>query len=447
MSYISLVEDDPELNRFYALVLQKEGYRVSPFYSGQSFLDEVQKDGDSCDLVVCDYRLPDIDGFSLYTYAKRSGVQAPFLLMSAYGDFDIAVKALKAGISDYLIKPVKREVLLQKISSYLSRRSLEPEILSNRMGKGMVAESAEMRCVLQKLARTAESKASIMLSGESGTGKEVVARMLHNISPRARENFIAVNVSAVPDTLFEAEFFGYRKGAFTDAIRDHDGYARLADEGTLFLDEIGELSLASQAKLLRLIEERKVQPLGSKELYLVDFRLICATNKDLKALVREGRFRDDLYYRIAVISVDIPPLRARPEDVIPLARDLLTEIIQDEGLDVLDFTPKAQEKLLSYSWPGNVRELKNRIHEAILATDEKWIDAHHLNLPGEKKVGRERPLAYAKAKAKFEKRYTIRLLRATRGNVNRVAELSGLSRKAIYDFMKRHSIDWHAFRK
>jgi two-component system response regulator GlrR len=443
LRHISLVEDDAEMNRFYARMLQKEGYRVSPFFSGQSFLEEFVKDHNGCDLVVCDYRLPDTDGFSLYTHAKRQGIRAPFLLMSAFGDFDIAVQALKAGVSDYLIKPVKKEVLLQKIASYVSPGEGHK---TPGLGRGLVAHSAEMQRVLQKLTRTAESKVSILLTGESGTGKEVLARMLHQISPRARENFVAVNASAVPDTLFEAEFFGYRRGAFTDAIRDHEGFARMADQGTLFLDEIGELPPTSQAKLLRLLEDRKVQPLGARELYLVDFRLIAATNKDLKSLVKEGRFRDDLYYRLAVISVDIPPLRARPEDIVPLARELLMQIARDEHFDVLEFTPKAQEKLLSYSWPGNVRELKNRIHEAILATDEKWIDAQHLNLPGERSSN-DKPLAYAQAKARFEKRYTIRLLRATRGNVNRVADLSGLSRKAIYDFMKRHSIDLNAFRR
>ncbi|PWT94350.1 MAG: two-component system response regulator GlrR [Acidobacteria bacterium] len=444
--HIAMIEDDSDLNRFYSRLLQKEGYSVSSYTGGQHFLDGAKKDGVVFDLVICDYRLPETDGFTLYSAAKHLGIQCPFVLMSAYADFDVAVKVLKAGISDFLIKPVKKEILLQKVSSYFQRRTLEQELLINKLGKGIVAQSSMMQKILQKLARTAESKASILLSGESGTGKEVVARMLHQISPRHAGTFVAVNVSAIPSTLFEAEFFGYRKGAFTDAIRDHEGFARMADEGTLFLDEIGELSLAAQAKLLRLLEERKVQPLGSKDVFTVNFRLISATNKDLKQLVREGRFRDDLYYRLAVISVHIPPLRERPEDVVPLARFLLMGITQEESLDILDFTPKAQEKLLSYSWPGNVRELKNRIHEAVLATDEKWIDAHHLNLPGERQ-SMERPLSYDKARAKFEKRYAMRLLRATRGNVNRVSELSGLSRKAVYDLMKRHNIDIQLFRK
>lgn len=443
---IALIEDDVELGRVYARFLQKEGYRVTTFPTGQAFLDAIQVETTSFDLVVCDYRLPDMDGYSVYVSAKHLGAQCPFLLMSAYGDFDVAVKALKAGISDYLIKPVQKEILLQKAASYLQRRSMEHELLFNRLGKGIIAQSTVMQSILHKLSRAAESRASVLLTGESGTGKEVIARTLHQLSPRTKERFVAVNVSAIPDTLFEAEFFGYRKGAFTDAIRDHEGYARMAHGGTLFMDEIGELSPASQAKLLRLLEDRKVQALGAKESLSTDFRLISATNKQLKSMVRAHRFRNDLYFRVAVISVNIPPLRERPEDIIPLARFLLSELSHEEGVNILDFTPKAQERLLGYSWPGNVRELKNRIHEAILSTDEEWIDAHHLTLLSEGHSTKQL-FAYDKAKANFEKRFVKRLLRASHGNINRVSELSGLSRKAVYDLMKRHRINVNSFRK
>jgi len=209
---------------------------------------------------------------------------------------------------------------------------------------------------------------------------------------------------------------------------------------------LGELSPSAQAKLLRLLEERKVQPLGSKEVINVDFKLLSATNKNLLDMAEKGLFRDDLYYRLAVISVEIPPLRERPEDIIPLARHLLADLAEEEGLEVLDFTPEAQEKLLSYQWSGNVRELKNRVYEALLATDRKWLEATHINLPGTKPTN-QLPLSYEKAKANFEKGYVIRLLKVTSGNINRVAELSGISRKAVYDLMKRHSISPETYRK
>lgn len=443
---IAIVEDDTELCGFYSRLLQKEGYGVTSFQTARTFIDRIHKEPVSFDLVLCDYRLPDMAGLDAYVTAKRLGLRCPFVLMSAYGDFDVAVKALKAGIADYLIKPMDKEIILQKVASYLQPGSLDHETLFNRFGKGLIAQSPVIQKILNRLTRSAESKASILLCGESGTGKEVIARMVHSISPRSAQRFVAVNVSAIPDTLFEAEFFGYRKGAFTDALRDHEGHARSAKDGTLFLDEIGEMSLSSQAKLLRLLEDRKVQPLGSMDTFTSDFRVISASNKDLMSLVREGRFRDDLYYRLAVISISIPPLRERPEDIIPLARYLMVELSKEEGIDIQGFAPEAQDKLLSYSWPGNVRELKNRIHEAILATDNTLIETQHLNLPGEMTVT-QRPLEYEKARAHFEKRYALRLLRTTRGNINRAAKLSGLSRKAIYELLKRNSISLDLFRR
>jgi DNA-binding NtrC family response regulator len=443
---IALVEDDPDFSYLSTLMLEEEGFGVMPFSTGDEFVARIQKDPEGFDLVLSDYRLPDVDGLNLYKIVKQQGLQCPFLLMTAFGDFDIAVEALKAGIADYLIKPVEKEVLVKKVGAYLERRSLEEEVLLNRLGKKIVAQSAVMQGILLKLSRLAKSKASILLQGESGTGKEVLAQMLHATSGRSDNRFVAVNVSAIPDTLFEAEFFGYRKGAFTDALRDHEGYARLAQDGTLFLDEVGELSAASQAKLLRLLEEKKVQPLGSKEVHSVDFRLIAATNRDLPSFVKEGRFRDDLFYRIAVIVVQVPPLRERKEDIIPLARYMLKELSNQEGLEVMDFTPQAQEKLISYSWPGNVRELKNRIHEALLATDERWIDNHHLHSLGDVQVI-ESSLSYDDAKSHFEIGYITRLLRAFSGNVNKVAQISGLSRKAVYDLMKRHRIVPEGYRQ
>ncbi len=442
---IGLVEDDADFAYLSSLILKQEGYEVLAFSLGENFLKKVQENSDSFDIVLSDYHLPDMDGHSIYRKARQLGLHCPFLLITAFGDFDVAVQALKAGISDYLIKPVEKDVLLKKVYSYLERRSLEEEVLCNRLGKIIIAQSPVMQGILRKVSRLAKSQASILLQGESGTGKEVLAHMLHDLSPRSQGNFMAVNVSAIPDSLFEAEFFGYRKGAFTGALRDHEGYARMAHGGTLFLDEIAEMSLVSQAKLLRLLEERKVQPLGSQETFSLDFRLISATNRDLSTFSNESGFREDLYYRIAVIAVQIPPLRQRQEDIIPVARYLLKQLTTQEGLEVIDFTPQAQEKLLAFSWPGNIRELKNRVHEAVLATDEKWIDARHLNLPGGQNT--EAPsLSYEEAKGNFEAGYITRLLRKAHGNVNAAAQLSGLSRTAIYDLMKRHSIKREQFR-
>lgn len=448
MFVIAIVEDDLDLARLMQGVLTHEGFRVELFASSAQFLAAVQKNAEAFDLVLSDYRLPDQDGLSLYHSARATGLHCPYMLMTAHADIDVAVQAIKAGVSDYLLKPIKPEVLIQKVTLYQQKGQLEEEVFFYHLGKRVVGESPQMQEILRRLSRVANSKASILLMGESGTGKEVLARMLHNISTRSHARFVAVNLSAVPDTLFEAEFFGYRKGAFTSAVRDHEGYARMAHTGTLFLDEIGELPMTSQAKLLRLLEEKVVQPLGSVETIRVDFRVISATNKDLPALVKEGKFREDLYYRLAVISLVIPALRERPQDIIPLARHLLRELSTEEEIPVLDFTPQAQEKLLGYAWPGNVRELKNRIHEALLASDEKWIDVPHLNFPGhEAGAEGEVSLSYDASKGDFERRYAVRLMRAAAGNVNRASELSQLSRKAIYDLLKRHDLSPDNFRK
>lgn len=442
---IGLIEDDEDQLEFLQTVLETEGHRVTGFLKGGPFLEKIKDNSDTFDLVLSDYQLPDLDGLTLYTEARRAGLQCPYLLLTAYGDFDIAVQALKSGVADYLLKPIKADALLNKVASYMEHRSLEEEVLFNRLGKRIVAQSPAMQDILRRISRLARSRASILFTGESGTGKEVLSRMLHDVSPRSEKPFVGVNVSAIPETLFEAEFFGYRKGAFTDAHRDHEGYARQADGGTLFLDELGELSLSSQAKLLRLLEERKVQPLGDRQTHEVDFRVISATNRDLSKQIQEGAFRDDLFYRLAVITIHIPPLRERPEDIIPLARHLLYQLSKEEELEIIDFTPDAQEALLAYHWPGNIRELKNRVHEALLATEQKWIGASHLYLP-EITGTEERPLSYSQAKANFEKHYVIRLLKITSGNINRISELAGLSRKAVYDMMKRHDIQPETYR-
>lgn len=447
MAHIAVIDDDEDITSFFESLLLNEGYRVSCFSSVGAFLGKIQESPALFDLVLCDYRLPDGNGLQLFRQAKQKGLQRPYFLMTAFGDFEVAVEAMKAGVADYLIKPIKKEVLVQKVRSCLERSFLEEEVLFNRLDKNIVAHSVVMQNILHRISRVASSKASILLTGESGVGKEVLTRMLHGLSPRSKGSFVPVNASAIPETLFEAQFFGYRKGAFTGAIADHDGYAQAAHEGTLFLDEVGELPIASQAKLLRLIEERRVRPIGSKKPLDVDFRLVCATSKDLESAVKKGLFREDLYYRIAVVSIRIPPLRERPEDILPLARFLLNDLTREEGLEILDFTPEAQETILAYPWPGNVREMKNRIHEAILSTDKKFVDAKHLHLTRNQSSKAAFLFPYEQARLNFEKRYIKYLMKSARGNISRAAELSKLSRKAIYDLLKRHDLSPEAFRE
>lgn len=444
---IAIIDDDPDLRDVFSFMLKSAGHEVHPFSEGISFLSSLKKEPSSFDLVLSDFHLPPKNGLEIYHEARQLGLKCPYLIITAFGDFDTAVKALKEGVSDYLVKPVDEEILLQKVDSYLRHPSPEQELVLNKLGKTVIAQSPSMKAIVEKLSRLADSKASILLTGESGTGKEVLSKMLHELSPRKKSAFIAVNVSAIPETLFEAEFFGYKKGAFTDAVRDHDGYVRAAERGTLFLDELGELRLSSQAKLLRLIEDRKVQPLGSREILPADIRIISATNKDIPQMIKDGNFREDLYYRLAVVSIHIPPLRDRVEDIIPLARYLLKELCSEEKKQFIDFTPQAQEKILAYSWPGNVRELKNRIYEAVLVSNQNWIDADDLNLNEAHKKSGKQLLSYEDAHAKFEKKYLVNLLRMTGGNINKVSEFSQLSRKTIYEMMKRHDLQPALFRR
>lgn len=444
MASIAIVEDDLELSNLFVQLLKLEGHDVYSAPSAARFLEEIARNTDRFDLIISDYQLPDMDALELFQQCRGLNLTGPFVVMTAFKDIEKAVTCMKAGISDYLAKPIKPEVLLQKVSRYLEHRSLQNEVTLTRIERKVVAQSKSMHEVLAKLSRVAASRASILFSGESGTGKELLARVIHEVS-RRKGAFVGVNVSAVPETLFEAEFFGYKKGSFTDASRDHDGYARQAEGGTLFLDEVGDLSQTGQAKLLRLLEERVVHPLGSKTIVPVDFRLISASNKNLEEMVRKGDFREDLYYRVAVVRMKIPPLRERPEDIIPIARSLLSQLANEEGLKVRDFTPEAQSLLLGYSWPGNVREIRNRIHEAILESPDRWIDADHLHIDVEE-TAEEQSLAHASAKADFEKRYVLRLLKAAKGRIVRAAEISGLTRKALYDMMKRQGITPDKFR-
>lgn len=446
MPHIALIDDDEDLTELFAMHLKKNKWKVSIFNTALSFLDQLdQHPALEFDLILTDYWLPDQNGLELYEEIRRRGIMTPALLLTAYGDFDVAVRALKSGIDDYMVKPIKPDALLKKVSTYIRQRTLEQEVLYTRLGKLVVAESKTMLDILQKVARLADSRASILFTGESGTGKEVLARAVHQISSRREARFVGVNVSAIPDTLFESEFFGYRKGAFTDAVRDHEGYAKTADQGTLFLDEVGELSPSGQAKLLRLLEDKKVSPLGSQSTFSTDFRLISATNRDLRKAIKAGKFREDLFYRLAVISIHIPALRDRVEDLLPLAHHLLQNLAKEENRKVIGFTPKAQEKILAYSWPGNVRELRNSVHEALLATESNWVEAHHLLFSRTEKTPVQ-SFTYEEATGRFVRRYFTKLLRATGGNVKQVAGFAGLSRKTVYDILNRYGITPESFR-
>ncbi len=307
----------------------------------------------------------------------------------------------------------------------------------------LVGTSHQAQKLLRDLTLLTNSSAPVLVTGESGTGKDLVAQALHYCGPRSRGPFIALNCGAIPETLFEAELFGYQRGAFTGAVAARAGAFEAADGGTLFLDEIGELPLAMQVKLLRALETLTISRLGSNEARKVDVRLVSATNRDLESLVSQGRFREDLYYRVGVFPLRLPPLRARPEDIPAIVNHHLSLIAEKERRPVPKLSPAALERVLGYAWPGNVRQLVNQLHRAMVVSGGETIDVHHLELPG----GAERPIpAYAEAKVAFEGDYYRRVLRAAQGNVSLAAKLAQKTRKEIYDALKRLELSPDDFR-
>jgi two-component system response regulator PilR (NtrC family) len=395
-----VVDDEPDLRTLYELTLLREGYDVDSAGS----VDEawLQLEQRTYGLVITDMRLPGGSGMDLLRRLEQAGRREKTIVITAYGSAENAVQALKAGAYDYLTKPVDLRQFRSVVASALGR-SARGDAGANRAASAsddaarsgrrsteaampalrrMAGQSATMRQVRQLIDKVARSMAPVMVQGESGTGKELVARSIHQVSTRAAQPFIPVNCGAIPEQLLEAEFFGYRKGAFTGAAEDREGFFQAANGGTLFLDEIGDLPLSMQSKLLRVVQERAVRPVGAVNEVVVDVRILSATHKDLAAEVQTGRFRQDLYYRLNVIEIRVPPLRERLDDLPELCLRVLDRIAAESGLTpVPQLTPAALAQLAQHQFPGNVRELENLLHRAVALSGGTLIDAVDLGLP------------------------------------------------------------------
>jgi len=387
-----VVDDEPDLRTLYELTLVREGYDVESAGSVTEAwaLLALQP----YDLVITDMRLPDGVGLDLLARLEAAKRPERAIVITAYGSPENAVEALKAGAYDYLTKPVDLRQFRGVVASALGRqpaaaapepvrraRAAAPPARADALGRlvGDSAAMAQVRSLVQKVAR---SMAPVLVHGESGTGKELVARAIHEVSPRAAQPFVAVNCGAIPEQLLEAEFFGYRKGAFTGAQEDREGFFQAAQGGTLFLDEIGDLPLAMQSKLLRAIQERAVRPVGAVSEAPIDVRIVSATHKDLGSEVRDGRFRQDLFYRLNVIRIGVPPLRERLDDLPAICAAVLQRIAADAGVQpVPQLAPQAMERLLRYGFPGNVRELENLLHRALALSGSDRIESQDLGLP------------------------------------------------------------------
>lgn len=383
---ILLVEDEANMARTLAKILERRGHRVAAAHDGAEALERLERE--SFDLVVTDLNMPVLDGMSLLRAMQERSLDVTTFVLTGHGTIQSAVEAMKLGASDYLIKPCHPDELLLKVEKALELRRLRKEVRSLRLELGrpsrfgeLVGRSPAMREIYETIEAVAQNKSNVLVQGEHGTGKELVARAIHAKSPFANRPFVALNCGALADTLLESQLFGHRRGAFTGAVEDHEGVFQAAEGGTLFLDEISEIPLPLQVKFLRAIQEKEVLPLGSTRPVHVDVRIVAATNKNLEEEVSAGRFRTDLYYRLNVVPIRLPPLRERKEDIPLLVEHFVATFSRDYGVRPKEVTPRALERMLEYPWPGNVRELQNVLERAFALSRSPRIDLDDLPAP------------------------------------------------------------------
>jgi DNA-binding NtrC family response regulator len=373
-----VVDDEPAIRQVVSAHLRKAGYTVDQASDGETAMERLSR-GD-VDIALCDIKLPGLSGIELLRQARTANVDTAFIMMTAYASVDTAIEAIKAGAADYMIKPLNNEELLHRLAKVGDLRGLRAENrVLRRLVMGVNQEvfgfnSPAMREMENMAAKVARTNSTVLITGESGTGKGVVARLIHQQSPRAEGSFIPVNCGAIPENLVESEFFGHTRGAFTGADKARKGLFLEADGGTIFLDEVGELPLALQVKLLHVIEQKEVRPVGSEQTRPVDVRIITATNRDLAEMVSQGKFREDLYFRLSVFHIHVPPLRERRPDLAALAKFLLQRNARRMGdRQEISFDPGVEALMMNYDWPGNVREMENVIDRAIILADGNHI--------------------------------------------------------------------------
>ena len=441
--YRILVVDDEETQReMLGGFLKKEGYSISLADSGEEALKICQDK--FFEVALIDLKMPGMDGIELLSKLKEINPEIQVIVMTAYASIETAVVAMKKGAFNYVNKPVDLEELRINIKKALENQKIltENRYLKEQLNEkykdlNLIGESKAIKEVLSTVARVAKSDSTVLIRGESGTGKELVARAIHALSDRANQRFISLSCAAIPETLLESELFGYEKGAFTGATRRKEGRFELADSGTLFLDEIGDLSLETQVKLLRVIETQEFERLGGEETIKVDVRIISATNQDLEKKIKEKSFREDLYYRLNVISIFIPPLRERKEDIIPLVDHFIEKSNQKTGKNIQGLTREAKDILFSYPWHGNIRELENVIERATVLSRGEAIDKSDLAHLSFQRIDEISPTLLLKD---LEKSHILKVLEKTGGNLSQAAELLGIHRNTLRLKMKEYGI-------
>lgn len=435
---ILLVDDEPDLLRLWKLRLESKNYRVAVATSGEEALATFSLF--KPDVVLTDLRMPGIDGLALFEAIRGLNKSVPVIIITAHGSIPEAVEATRQGVYSFLTKPIEGATLLLEIEKALetSGGTGERAIDREEWRQDIISQSAIMEELLSRAKLVAETDATVLIRGESGTGKELLAIAIHKASQYRKGPFIPVNCTAIPESLLESELFGHAKGSFTGAVKSYAGLFQSADKGSLFLDEIGDMPLHIQVKLLRVLQDRQIRPVGSSQPVPVNVRIISATHKNLEEAIRDNTFREDLFYRLNVVSLELPPLNRRREDIPLLADHFVTILTEKKGGQEKRFTPEAMKILVEAQWPGNVRQLYNVIENAMalatssLISEDLLFDAI--------KQHQKRILPLAEARRQFEQQYLIQLLQTTQGNVSQAARLAQRNRTDFYKLLNRHHI-------
>jgi DNA-binding NtrC family response regulator len=446
---ILVVDDDSSLGRFILEILIDARHDPTLVENASEAVQRAEKE--SWDLVITDLRMPGMSGLELIAWLRNYDPRIAVLAITAYGSIETAVQAMRAGAADYITKPFEADALLLAVDKCLHERKLQMELarlrheVDRRYGfDGVIARSAIMQEVLGLARRVADSPSTVLITGASGVGKEVLARAMHQSSRRRTRPFVAINCAAIPDNLLESELFGYRKGAFTGATGDKPGLLQQANDGTLLLDEVGDLPLPLQAKLLRVLQERKVFAVGATQGEPIDVRLVAATHRDLRTAIAQRTFRDDLYYRLSVIEITIPRLADRPDDILALADHFLAGANQRLGRNVNRFAGATKKLLTAYGWPGNVRELENAVERAVNLCESEVITPDDLppalRQPSEQDF-LDRAIERHWTLAELEMAYARRVLAQTAGNKKRAAVLLGIDRRTLHRWLGEHDPD------
>ncbi|MFI7775122.1 response regulator GlrR [Klebsiella michiganensis] len=435
-----LVDDDPGLLKLLGMRLVSEGYSVLTAESGPEALRTLSRD--KVDLVVSDLRMDEMDGLQLFSEIQKVQPGMPVIILTAHGSIPDAVAATQQGVFSFLTKPVDKDALYKAIDDALEQSAPTTD---ERWRQAIVTRSPLMERLLEQAGMVAQSDVSVLINGQSGTGKEIVAQAIHNASPRRDKPFVAINCGALPEQLLESELFGHARGAFTGAVSNREGLFQAAEGGTLFLDEIGDMPVALQVKLLRVLQERKVRPLGSNRDIDIDVRIISATHRDLPKAMARGEFREDLFYRLNVVNLKIPPLAERTEDIPLLANHLLRQSADRHKPFVRSFSTDAMKRLMAANWPGNVRQLVNVIEQCVALTSspvisdalvEQALEGENTALP-----------TFVEARNQFELNYLRKLLQITKGNVTHAARMAGRNRTEFYKLLSRHELDANDFKE